>query len=422
MTPVLVKAMAEKVLEFRRGALRPARRRSFSIGMAGSMMPLLLALLLRRREKRRHHKLVKRLVLENAVLREELASASLERDARDSAWHKIYRQRDAGVFLAMTSLDPDSFDLLLEEFAKHYVVKSSSHLCGRPLTLLDEHAALACLLYFYTNPKKAPKSTSELFCTSPSTMSATIAKAEVALAETLKNVQEARVVFPSKDTQREWSRLTKEKKPMIDGVFANMDRKCLRVKNPSERELFDAQRYGRSIPIRRFISLMRCFPPGWPNCDVVTGLVVIGVDGTLCWAQHNCPVWLVEDRIGSKFEDYLLKDSVLADGCCVAADSAYPLSIELEGRIKMPLRQVDLHMYDPSLHAVLLNFSDAMTTLRESTDWGMDAVLKVYPVLEDELPYNPHVRGRRIMNILQLYNVRLRRTGISPVRSHFFTS
>ena len=28
---------------------------------------------------------------------------------------------------------------------------------------------------------------------------------------------------------------------------------------------------------------------GWLHCVFVTGVLLFGVDGTICWARHNCP-------------------------------------------------------------------------------------------------------------------------------------
>ena len=177
--------------------------------------------------------------------RNVISSSSLHADSCSSQWYQIYQTRDVGTFISTVSIDPDSFDYLLEEFSKHYIVGSFGGRGGRPPRLLHKHAVLGCLLHYYSAPMEY-KTLSELFSIVPSTLSRTLKKAEYAMAETLKNIPEARIVFPSKAKQRRWAKITQKMEPIVRGVFAWADGKNLRVQEPSDIDLQNALYNGRS--------------------------------------------------------------------------------------------------------------------------------------------------------------------------------
>ena len=116
----------------------------------------------------------------------------------------------------------------------------------------------------------------------------------------------------------------------------------------------------------------------------------------------------------------LLDPNATHDDCRIATDSAFPVARQLYSKIVTPLKDGDLEKYPPNLHAGVIAVSNAITSLRQAGEWGMGAVPKVYRQLQLPLPYNPHVRGRRLENMFRLYNFRVRRTGISQIRNVFF--
>jgi hypothetical protein len=63
--------------------------------------------------------------------------------------------------------------------------------------------------------------------------------------------------------------------------------------------------------------------------------------------------------------------------------------------------------------------SDSIPSLRQAAEWGMGEACKVYRQLMLPLPFNPQIRAKRLTNIFQLYNFRVRRTGISQIKTVF---
>ena len=118
-------------------------------------------------------------------------------DPEQSPWHTLYQNRNVSSFIVVVSLDPDTFDLLLKEFARHYVVKSGPGKRGRPPKLLLKHAVLGCLLHFYSAAVE-PKTLCELFGVPPSTFSRVLANAETALESALEVMSLAVIQYPSK--------------------------------------------------------------------------------------------------------------------------------------------------------------------------------------------------------------------------------
>ncbi len=92
------------------------------------------------------------------------------------------------------------------------------------------------------------------------------------------------------------------------------------------------------------------------------------------------------------------------------------------GRIVTPLKDGDLERAEPELRPGLVSMSAAITTMRQSAEWGMGAVEKVYRQLLLPLPFDFYKRGLRLKTIYLLYNFRIRTTGVSQIRSYFYNA
>ena len=103
----------------------------------------------------------------------------------------------------------------------------------------------------------------------------------------------------------------------------------------------------------------------------------------------------------------------------VLSDSAFPVSGALKGKILTPLKDGDLDIALPATRLALVALGNAITSMRQSAEWGMGAVEKVYRRLLEKLPFNPILRARRIQTLFLLYNFRVRTTNISQIKSYF---
>ena len=135
-------------------------------------------------------------------------------DPSESPWFTLYHSRDRRSIIKFISIDPDSFDLLLSKFDKHYIVRSGPGKRGRPCRIMDKHTVLGCLLHFYTAEVRS-KTLCKLFGVPPATLSRVLGFAEIALSHALKELHDARIMWPSFAEQRAWASLCQSKEPLI---------------------------------------------------------------------------------------------------------------------------------------------------------------------------------------------------------------
>ncbi|KAF0768492.1 hypothetical protein AaE_002778 [Aphanomyces astaci] len=316
----------------------------------------------------------------------------------NSPWMIIYASMKPSSFIATVSIPPDAFHILLQEFSKHYQWKSGFGKPGRPPKLSCKHQALALVLHFYTAATEQ-KTLCEIFGIPPSTFSSTLAKAEEALFHALQHVADAEVRYPSKSEQRRWALQVAAREPLVHGVWGFLDGKNYSVKSPSCSDLQNAM-YN-----------------GWLHSTFVTGTLLFGVDGTIVWGRHNFAGSWNDGDTSLKLQVKLLDERRTAVGTGVVADSAFPVRDGLRGKIRTPLKCGDLERASPVCREGLLLLSNAITALRQAAEWGMGAVEKVYRQLLLPLPFDPTLRHKRLSNMYKLYNFRVRRTGISQIRS-----
>ncbi len=68
---------------------------------------------------------------------------------------------------------------------------------------------------------------------------------------------------------------------------------------------------------------------------------------------------------------------------------------------------------------LVMQISAAITSMRQSAEWGMGAVEKIFRRLLLKRPFDKTKRQLRLDNIYRLYTLRVRITGISQIRSYF---
>ena len=107
------------------------------------------------------------------------------------------------------------------------------------------------------------------------------------------------------------------------------------------------------------------------------------------------------------------------DGHGVLSDSAFPVSSNMFGRIMTPLKDGDLGRAHRDARPALIYLSAAITSMRQSAEWGMGAVCKVYRILNHKLSFDCKKRGQLLTVIHKLYNYRVRTTGISQIKNYF---
>ena len=318
-------------------------------------------------------------------------------------WHKLFRDGSDVNLINVISLTRIAFEYLLPHFSRYYIIKAGNDRRGRRPALQHKSTVLALLLSFYCD-ECGHKTLCRLFGIPPATLSRTLKKAEIALQKALRVIPEAAILWPSLDQQREWAQKVKDKNILIEGRWGFIDGKNYRVQKPSASDIQNA-----------------CYN-GWLHATLITGCFCFGVDGTLCWGKHNIVGSWNDGDISRPFQDKLLDDTINVPGHGVLSDSAFPVRNGLEGRIITPLKDGDLEKQPVNLQQLIQLISNAITSMRQSCEWGMGSVEKVYRRLLQKLPFDQDVRARRLDVIYRLFNFRVRTTGISQIRSYFYNN
>ncbi|KAI8839863.1 hypothetical protein BC829DRAFT_447093 [Chytridium lagenaria] len=229
----------------------------------------------------------------------------------------ILRDGDDGTFLSVMGLNRSGFNNLLAYFSPEYEVRSGPGCVEGQLA-----SALALVLHFYRTQAKE-RTLCELFCIPPATLSRTLRKAEMSLSLALQKVNGARIVWPSLSQQRDWA-----------------------------------------IAVEQHDPLMR--------------FILFGADGCIAWFKHNCPGSWDDGDMSRDMQDKLMDSRINLMDHGILADSAFPVDEELANRIATPLKEGDLERVLPAnLRTSVQAQNDAIISISQAANWGMQAVPKV---------------------------------------------
>lgn len=243
----------------------------------------------------------------------------------------------------------------------------------------------------------------QIFGIPPATLSRYLYLAEMALLRALQSDPLAAIKWPTLEQQRLWAYKVAEKNNLVQGRWGFIDGKNYRVQSPGHLELQNA------------------LYNGWLHAVLITGTVCFGVDGTIVWYRHNCPGSWNDGETSRRFQQKIIREDINLPNHGVLSDSAFPVKDLMFGRIMTPLKDNDLEKAHPDARPALARIGKAITSMRQSAEWGMGAVEKVYRRLLERLPFDQKRRALRLKCIHHLYNYRVRTTGISQIKTYFDT-
>ena len=117
-------------------------------------------------------------------------------------------------------------------------------------------------------------------------------------------------------------------------------------------------------------------------------------DGVIIWANLNYFGSWNDGEMSRVFGEKLSDPTRNVDGHGVLSDSAFPVSREMFGRIITPLKNGDLEKAHKDARPSLIRPSSAITSMRQSAEWGMGAVSIVYRILLVKLSYDKKRRSK----------------------------
>ena len=319
-----------------------------------------------------------------------------------SAWRLVWDHGDDDAFMACTSLTRLAFNKLLGEFSKHYQFNFNKGKGGRPPRLVRKEDVLAFVLRYLVEPMTW-KGMCQIYGIPRSTANRTQVKAEEALRKALQHLQDAAIRWPTLLEQKLWARAVQKKEPLVQGRWGFADGKNYNVMEPSCNA-----------------DLQNAMYNGWLHCVFITGVLLYGADGTICWVRHNFVGSWNDGETSRKLQEKLMREDINAPGHGILTDTAFPCVNRLLGRIMTPAKEGEIEKAPRRLRGIMARLSAAITSVRQAAEWGMGAVEKVYQRLAKPLTFDPTVRARRLDIMFRLYNFRVRTTGVSQIRSVFF--
>ncbi|KAJ8566614.1 hypothetical protein ON010_g6510 [Phytophthora cinnamomi] len=263
-----------------------------------------------------------------------------------------------------------------------------------------------------------------MFGVPPSTLTRVLNAAEDALTIALRDFAPARIVWPSLARQKALALLVASKQPMLQFTWGFLDGKNYKVLT-----MYLTIRFTWSLTISVFVNQVQQPPDrniqnahynGWLHSVFVTGTLCFSADGLIVWAKHNRPGSWNDGDTSLDFRRKLSSPELNPDPRYgVVADSAFPCSADMTGKIMTPLKEGDANRLVPSVRSVAKALSSAITSIRQSAEWGMGSIEKVYHRLLVPLPYDKSKRRQRLDNLFRLANYRVRTVGISEIRTTF---
>jgi hypothetical protein len=316
----------------------------------------------------------------------------------ESPWAYLFRTFNDVAYISRLGIPVHAFNMILRHFWRR-VPHDHPGKRGRKPKILPSQA-LGLILEFYASKGEAKQLGASHGLTSRRTND-WLELAEDALYEALSYVPQANIVWPSLQRQREWGQHMQKSFPLVENRFGYVDGKNLNVQSPSD------------------VDLQNAMYNGWLHCVFVTGVLAFGCDGCLIWAKHNVVGSWNDGEVAGKLVEKLCDESITLPGYGLVSDTAFPSTRRVFQRIVTPLKEGDLDNVAPALQHLALQISNSITSLRQTCEWGMGSIEKPYRRLLEPLPYNPHVRSKRLANIFRLWNLRVRTTGITQVANTY---
>jgi hypothetical protein len=163
------------------------------------------------------------------------------------------------------------------------------------------------------------------------------------------------------------------------------------------------------------------FYNGWKCGCFVSAILVFSPDGTIIYANYNCPGSRHDAFNAQELFSILLDDNLTPQPYFIVGDSAFPRRGCMEGRILTSPSASDLPSYFPSFAQASAAYlvSKSVVYVRQSAEWGMRGLQGSFSILHHCLPSDHHYRGAMIKASLHLMNFKTRTGGANQITEVF---
>lgn len=306
-------------------------------------------------------------------------------DARSAAWLSILTCGDDRAWVTTVSITRDAFCYLWRTFRTHYAPAAQSSLRSQDV--------LGLVLYWLTDTAKG-RSLQATFSVTPAAASRHLRSGMAALYKTLLELPEGAIRWPNGEEQQPFVQKIHDYEPRLTNVWGVVDGVRFRMMNPRDALVQNA------------------YYNGWTRKCEVTNVIVYTPDGCVAWANINLPGCCHDAYVARKLFDRLQQHS--PPGYRLVGDSAFT---KPGGKILVPLKKGQRLSDNAEVRGMQLQLSSACIRVRQSAEWGMGMVQRVYKRLNSILPADTSYNRQLIAVCLHLLNFRTRVVGLNQIQT-----
>lgn len=291
----------------------------------------------------------------------------------------LNRRRDS-AYLATMGITVDCFDYLLEEFAPIFTMEWRERFGRKQIPHTDgtrqrgrqfqitPRISLAITLHFLSSMMKQDF-LSMIFGMTRATIDRHLRVGLIALLDLLKKTPEAAITWPTLDQIEVLKELIEAKESLLKGAFAFLDGLKLNMQQPrnplKQNAHFNAMTGSRVS---------------------ANNLILSDPRGCIIWCYTNVPGSRHDEYMAAKLAAVLKNAELTPPHTAVIADTAFPASSSLAGRIITPLTDDDIETIPSNLVDVLTTYSNAIKAVRQAAECESNTIKKSAPRLYSPLP------------------------------------
>ncbi len=333
----------------------------------------------------------------------------------ESQGMRILNSNNDQAMITMTGFNCASFDYLLNKFQAPFdsntphsndlkIHKKAVRMGGRPRKICAKLGLGLYLAWTRTNGRLYILQL--LFGLNKSAVSLYVRFARRILDMLLSHDDLARIKRPSPNEIETFKQVIGERYPHIrDGVFT-MDGLKLLVNKPTDE-----------IAQNRFYN-------GWKSSHWVVNVFVFSPDGRIVLAGINMPGNSHDSKVAHDLGIYkTLKKVYDATGAKTIVDSAFQCAAQYQNLFYRSGQDdpTPRGRNNPEENALAVIINREATSYRQSSEWGMGALQRSFPRLNEQLSFEESGERQKIIKVFcLLFNLRTALVGQNQIRTVFF--
>jgi hypothetical protein len=298
---------------------------------------------------------------------------------------------DGRGLLNCTGFDRPTFAHLLSLFSPLWMTMHSRCQQLRAVDVLG-------LVLQFLNSNSRQKTLCQVFGLPPATLCRHLRGGLAVLLAAVRRDHHSRISWPTASEMQHLSGLMNNYAPALTNVFGFVDGVYFPCHDPPDSDSQNA------------------YYNGWKSCCSVTNVLVFATDGTIVWTCYNMPGSWHDSRLARPLYACLLDPVRTPVQYALVADTAFPRSKELRGKIITPLKVGEAYAANESILSQIA-YQEEVTRARQGVEWGMHSLQSAFARLGGRLPYDPPYTRRLLLLIFHLFNLRVRRVELNQIRT-----